>query len=420
MSIDTLNDFNLADPGFLGCPYPYYKKMREEGGVFQIPDSPYVMVTKDELVRAVLSDKEHFSSKIGTPSTPASEELQAQLDQIRAEGWERTPSLILGDQPEHTQQRRVITPYVTVRAARALKPTMEEVLADLLDSVAGQDVIDFNNSISIPFGVRVICRVLDTPEENWETVLRWTDADAAAYGVFLNDEERIQVERDVVEMQQYYVNKVHQLRAKPLESHVLSAIAHAKFPDPQTGEEVYFDDAVVAEMARQMQTGGNETTRKYFCDMMLMLADNPEEWAAFRADRSRGPKIIEETLRLATQLQSAMRIALPGATIDGKEIPEGSVVLPFLGSANRDESRFECPAEFRPERENAVNHLTFSHGIHTCPGNYIARVEAEVLLNMLADRWETIEAVNRDAIEYEPSFLIRSIKSLQLKVTPAQ
>jgi cytochrome P450 len=153
--------------------------------------------------------------------------------------------------------------------------------------------------------------------------------------------------------------------------------------------------------------------------MLLLLADHPQEWEEFRNDRTRASKLVEETLRLSTVLQAGLRVARTGAKVGDTEIPEGASVIPFLASANRDPSRFEYPSEFRPERRNSSGHLTFSHGLHTCPGNTIVRAEADVLLNAMADRWAKIEVIDRDKIEYEPSFLIRSVKKLHVRVTPA-
>jgi hypothetical protein len=59
----------------------------------------------------------------------------------------------------------------------------------------------------------------------------------------------------------------------------------------------------------------------------------------------------------------------------------------MLGGANRDPNTFEQPDRFDIHRRNAREHVAFSSGIHYCLGAALARMEGEVALRRLFERF---------------------------------
>jgi cytochrome P450 len=112
-------------------------------------------------------------------------------------------------------------------------------------------------------------------------------------------------------------------------------------------------------------------------------------------------------------------------TVGGVELPAGTTAKVFVGAANRDPRKFECPNEFRPDRANARQHLAFGHGIHTCVGAPLARSEARIALERLLDRTTDIRISQEHhgppearRYDYRPTELIRGMLSLHLEYTP--
>jgi len=99
-------------------------------------------------------------------------------------------------------------------------------------------------------------------------------------------------------------------------------------------------------------------------------------------------------------------------------LPEGAVVFLSFISANRDETVFESPDEFNPDRRNVRHHLSFGQGIHACLGNVLARMEATAVLRELAQRVDRLEVVDPAAVRYLPSFFLRGIPELPVRVHP--
>jgi cytochrome P450 len=95
------------------------------------------------------------------------------------------------------------------------------------------------------------------------------------------------------------------------------------------------------------------------------------------------------------------------------------------GAANRDPRRFDDPAEFRPDRANARQHLAFGHGVHTCPGAPLARTEARVSIERILDRMLDLTVSEAEHgppgdrhYEYAPTYILRGLTKLHLEFTP--
>ena len=95
-------------------------------------------------------------------------------------------------------------------------------------------------------------------------------------------------------------------------------------------------------------------------------------------------------LRLESPVKCDFRLALRSTTVGGVDIPAGTPVMLLNGAANRDRRRFECPAEFHGDRENARSHVAFGRGPHTCPGAPLARAEGRISLERILDRTRDI------------------------------
>ena len=138
-------------------------------------------------------------------------------------------------------------------------------------------------------------------------------------------------------------------------------------------------------------TAGAETTRKAIATGIWELSKSPEQFDALRADRSLMPTAVEEIVRWTTPSVYKRRTATRDAVLGGKKIRAGDKVVVWEMSANRDEAIFDAPFEFRIDRA-PNNHVGFGHGPHFCLGANLARLEVDVMLNAVLDRWREIEA----------------------------
>jgi cytochrome P450 len=138
-----------------------------------------------------------------------------------------------------------------------------------------------------------------------------------------------------------------------------------------------------------------ETTYRSSGNLLYLLLTHPEQFAAVRADRDLVPAAIEEALRYETPLTTVQRYAAEDTELEDVRIPAGSVIDVCIGSANRDENRWERAEEFDIFRKR-VPHISFAAGEHTCMGLHLARMETRVALECLLDRLTDIELSTDD------------------------
>ena len=114
---------------------------------------------------------------------------------------------------------------------------------------------------------------------------------------------------------------------------------------------------------------GQETTARLLASALKQLALHPELQVELREHHDRIPNFVEETLRVESPVKADFRMARHTTTIGEIEVPAGTPVMLLNGAANRDPARFECPAEFRVDRANTMDHVAFGRGHHSCPGS---------------------------------------------------
>ncbi len=144
-------------------------------------------------------------------------------------------------------------------------------------------------------------------------------------------------------------------------------------------------DEAIYSFLRLLLPAGIETTYRSSGNLLFLLLTHPEQFEALRWDRSLVPQAIEEGLRFETPLTGVARYATRDVEFGGELIHEGATISPVIGSANRDERRWEEAGTFDIRRK-AMPHISFAAGPHMCLGMHLARLETRVMLNVLMDR----------------------------------
>ncbi|MCB1005299.1 MAG: cytochrome P450, partial [Acidimicrobiales bacterium] len=162
---------------------------------------------------------------------------------------------------------------------------------------------------------------------------------------------------------------------------------------------------------------GFETTTNLIGNGLLTLLRHPDELARLRTDPTLVPGAVEEILRYESPVQINARTALHDADLLGEPIETGTLVVTFLGAANRDPLRYEEPETFDVGRTD-VQPLSFGWGIHHCLGAELARVEGQIAFERLLARFPRMDLVH-DRASWRPSLTLRGLAELQVQVTPA-
>jgi cytochrome P450 len=207
------------------------------------------------------------------------------------------------------------------------------------------------------------------------------------------------------EMTRYVVKIARQRRRRPADD-LISLLVSG-----DAGERLRPIDVV--QFVTLLLVAGNETTTNLIGNATSALLDHPQQLARVAADPALIPGLIEETLRYDAPIQLLFREALADVQIGGVTIPQGATVVPLLGSANRDERRFEDPDRFDVTR-NPQGHVGFGFGKHFCLGASLARLEARVALEALVP--ELLHLRRSEArLPRIDSFLVRGASRLTLR-----
>jgi len=156
---------------------------------------------------------------------------------------------------------------------------------------------------------------------------------------------------------------------------------------------------------------GNETTTNLIGNTVQVLSEQPEVRARLVADPALWPSAIEESLRFRSPVQCIFRATVADTTLGGQDLPAGSYLRVWIGSANRDEAIFPEATAFDPTR-TPNRHLAFGVGIHFCLGAPLARLEAQIALTALYRRFPELHAIPGRPVTYLPNVIVHGPTTL--------
>ncbi|RJL22947.1 cytochrome P450 [Bailinhaonella thermotolerans] len=348
------------------------------------------LVTGYDLVRAILADS-RFSSR---------KELMRHHPTIDYGDIEVPPAppgeFLLMDEPQHSRYRKPLVGRFTVRRMRQLTERIEQVTAEHLDAMekAGPPA-DLVTAFAKPIPAVIICELLGVPYEDRGRFQQQIDM---FLGGEASDEELIAA---YTATQEYLAELVAAKRANPTDD-ILSELTGGDLTDEE-----------LKGMALILLSAGFDTTANMIGLGAFALLRHPDQLAALRAEPALADGAVEELLRYLSVAKTFMRTALEDVELGGHTIKAGSTVLMSLNTANRDPERFPDPHRLDIRRQDG-GHLAFSHGIHQCLGQQLARVELRVALPALFGRFPTLRlAVPAEEVALRPeSADIHGVKSL--------
>ncbi len=283
------------------------------------------------------------------------------------------------DPPDHTRLRKIVARDFSPRAVESWAGKIEQLAVDAIDPLVGSGRFDFVDAVAGPFPVMVIATVLGIPPEDHAKFRSWSDALVEGFRPGRADHEwRISpVTQPVLELQVYLAGLIEQRRERPRDDLVTKLL--------QPSADGRLSETELLWFLLLLLVAGNETTTGLLGNMLVAFATHPEQWALLRARPDLVPLAVEEVLRYDAPIQGFFRTATQPCQIGGASIPRGARCLLLFGAANRDPARYPEPDRFLIER-NPTDHLAFGAGIHYCLGAALARLEAAVLLRLLAKR----------------------------------
>lgn len=290
------------------------------------------------------------------------------------------PSLLVTEPPDHTRYRRLVTRVFTVRAVERLRVRTEAIASELLDALDPAAPVDLISSYCAQLPVTVISEILGVPPEQRNLLLELGTRAAPSLDFALSPRQFHAVTAGLRDFAAWLDNHVDRLRRQPGED-LLSQLIEAR------DEEGSLDDRELKATAGLVLAAGFETTVNLMGNAIALLSQHPEQLARLHQDTTLWANAVDEALRLDPPVLLTARVSTRATSVAGLEVPEGAQVVTVLAGANRDPRVFELPEVFDVARKNAKDHVAFSGGRHYCLGASLARMEGEVGLRALAERF---------------------------------
>ncbi len=420
-SIDFFFDQSLVED-----PYPYFEALRAECPVLPLPHLGIVAVTGYDEASEVYRDPTTFSScnsVIGPfatfPVPLEGDDVGAIIDQYRDQ-LPMAEHMVTMDPPDHTRERALLMRLITPKRLRENEDFMWRLADQQLDEFVANGRCEFIGEFSQPFAMLVVADLLGVPEDDHRRFREGFGMLGTVGEVGAGAEDR--QDGNALELARPGVRRVH--RGSPGASARRRADrprARRRIPDGSTP-----DVMAVVRTSTFLFAAGQETTARLLASALKELVLHPELQDELREHHDRIPNFVEETLRVESPVKADFRMARRTTTIGDVEVKAGTPVMLLNGAANRDPGRFECPAEFRADRPNTMDHVAFGRGHHSCPGAPLARAEGRIGIERILERMHDIRLSEAHHgpegdrhFDYEPTWVLRGLTKLHLEFTPA-
>jgi cytochrome P450 len=353
----------------------------------------YASVSADNAaVRGLLSNPDASSGFVPADGAGRLARMQAWAMEDAPLGPLTPPSLLVTEPPDHTRYRKLVSRVFSVRAVQRLRGRTQQIADELLDRIDPSSPVDIVSTYCSLLPVTVIAEILGVPERDREKVLRFGAAAAPSLDLGLSWREFRRVESALREFDEWLGQHLITLRRHPGDD-LLSQLVAAQ------EDGVSLTDAELKATAGLVLAAGFETT-------VNLLGNGIELW----------PNAVDEVLRVDPPVLLTGRMTTADTEVAGIPMPRGSVMVGLLAGANRDPEVFPQPEKFDVARENARDHVSFSAGRHYCLGAALARMEGEVGLRTLFERYPDLR-VERGALR-RSTRILRGYEQLPVTLSP--
>lgn len=384
----------------------YFKRLRDECPVHyraESPFGPFWSITRFEDIMYVDKNHDIFSAEpmITLGDAPKLAPLT---------------TFIAMDPPKHDMQRNAVQPVVAPKNLKELEGLIRERVEDILDNIPVGTTFDWVDRVSIELTARMLATLFDFPYDKRRKLAEISDlfgSNTETVGGDISVEDSMMAGAEMMEM--------------------FGELWHSKMAAKEAGQEMGYDlmsllvssDKTSDMIERPMEfmgnmmllvVGGNDTTRNSISGGVLALNQFPDQFKKLKEDPSLIPNMVSEIIRWQTPLAYMRRVAKKDVELNGQLIKKGDKVVMWYASGNRDERHIDNPFEFKIDRKNARNHLSFGFGVHRCMGNRLAEMQLRILWEEILKRFDDIKVMAEP--ERVKSNFVRGYSKMLVQVIP--
>nr|AJD25242.1 cytochrome P450 CYP707A102 [Salvia miltiorrhiza] len=427
LSLFTSGNVKLPlPPGTLGWPYIgetfqlysqnpntfFASKLKKYGSIFKshILGCPCVMIASPEAAKQVLVTNAHLFK----PTFPASKERMLGKQAI---------FFHQGDY--HAKLRKLVLRAFMPEAIKGIVSEVESIAVDALRSWDGNLITTFQEMKTYAFNVAVLS-ILGKDEGQYREDLK------SCYYILEKGYNSMPIN-----LPGTLFHKA--MKARKELSRILAKILSVRRETKQQYNDLLgsfmeesegLTDEQIADNIIGVIFAARDTTASIMTWILKYLAENPsvlqavteEQEAIIKAKEEAGEqkllnwadtksmpistRVIQETLRVASILSFTFREAVEDVEFNGYLIPKGWKVLPLFRNIHHNPENFPEPEKFDPSRFEVApkpnTFMPFGNGIHSCPGNELAKLEILVLLHHLTTKYRWSMMAPQNGIQYGP------------------
>ncbi len=382
----ALSDEGRADP------YPILKEMRERCPVHRDPMIGSTVIVRYDDVRETLADRTLWRDPLkAEEGAILARRLRAPspgTEGIKDRHGNPLTSILLLDDPDHARIRQPLTQAFYARAARC-KTQVEAIVDATLDAIDPREPFDLMARFCVPVPIDVIATILGVDHARLPEFRRWSEGIILFFDPIRSPEETEMMIASQTALRAYLMGEIADRRRAPKDD-LISDMVEA------TANGVDIDDEELTINLSALLVGGNLTTTDLIGNAVYNMMLNRDQWEAFVADPGLIKGVVEETLRFEPPIDITARVASRDMEVGGCPIKQSEAMTFSLRGANRDPETFENPNRFDITRKHVPN-MAFGGGAHICIGAPLARLEAQVALVKLAERFPNLRIAEPDA-----------------------
>ncbi|KMY54497.1 cytochrome P450 [Bacillus sp. FJAT-27231] len=389
--------FSLSSPECLNNPYPTYEQLRSVHPIYRgmAFKNPGWYVTGYDEALMILKDA-RFKNRMSLPQTTRKYEA---LKRVQSD------MLLFKNGQDHKRLRLLVSQVFTPGVVESYRSYIEETVHDLLDKVQHNYKLDVIADLAFPLASLVIAKIIGIPAEDRHQFREWAVSLIQTIDFTRSRKALIEGNDTTKSLLVYFKGLIQKRRQNRKQDLISRLIEETQQGDKLTDEEILATCILLI-------IAGHETTVNLIGDSMLCLLNHPTQLARLKENPSLIDAAVEECLRYESPTQMTARTATEDIEINGVEIKQGYQVYTLLGAANRDPKQFNHPNMLDIAR-NPNPHLSFGYGTHFCPGSSLARLEAQVAVQILLQRMDHLQIASSD-LQWRKLLGFRALKELPL------
>lgn len=400
MTETTTIDF--ADPEFVADPYPQLDELRAQGPVlWHEPSSTWLATTHDAVSltlrkRAFGRIWDDWQPSVGAPS-----------DQMEPFNALHRNQMMENEPPVHSRLRRLVAGAFARGHIERMRPRVEVIAARLLDQFSLDTLdgaVDILGPYAEPLPVLVIADLLGVPGEDHVVLRDWSQAIVHMYEQGVGEEtKKAAVEASTAFGD--YVREVVAERSRSPREDLISDLISAR-----DGQGKLDEDELVASVVLLLNAG-HEASVNVFGNGINALLGHPDQLARVVSGEVPLAIALEELIRFDAPLQLFERTATADVDLMGETVKQGQKVATLMGSANRDGDVFADADAFDVSRDPNP-HVGFGMGLHFCLGAPLARMELEITLSRLLERFPGLHLAGE--APRRPTWVLRGFERIDV------